>query len=406
MKSSSLRTPLLCLGLLSLAACGKGKDQGPQQQPPPEVGVVKVQPQTEPLRKSLVGRLSPFRSADVRARVSGLLLKRVYTEGSDVKQGQLMFQIDPAPYKAALNANLAVLASTQATYTNAHVVAERDRTLVPKGYVSKAQLDADEAAERSAAAAIKQAEADVETSRVNLSYTNVVSPIDGRAGQQQLTEGAIVGNGTADTGASSTLLTTVDQLDPLYVNFTVSVADLDRLRRAQTAGSVTLREQNQATVAVTLPDGSVYDQQGTLDFSDTTVNPATGAVNLRAKVPNAERILLPGQYVTINANLGERHNVFLVPQLGVQRDTAGAFTMVVGADGKVVRKNVTADETSGSNWIVTSGLQPGDQVVVSGLQRIKEGAPAKATPWQPDQSAPGAAKPGATQGGSKPANGQ
>jgi membrane fusion protein, multidrug efflux system len=406
MKSSSLRTPLLCLGLLSLAACGKGKDQGPPQMPPPEVGVVKVQPQTEPLHKSLVGRLSPFRSADVRARVSGLLLKRVYTEGSDVKQGQLMFQIDPAPYKAALNATLAVLASAQATYTNAHVVAERDRALVPKGYVSKAQLDADEATERSAAAAIKQAEADVQTARVNLSYTDVVAPIDGRSGQQQVTEGAIVGSATSDTGASSTLLTTVDQLDPLYVNFTVSVADLDRLRRAQTAGSVTLREQNQATVAVTLPDGSVYGQQGTLDFSDTTVNPATGAVNLRAKLPNAERVLLPGQYVTINANLGEQHNVFLVPQPALQRDTAGAFTMVVGADGKVARKDVIANDTSGSNWIVTSGLQAGDQVVVSGLQRIKVGAPAKATPWQPDQNAPGAAKPGAIQGGSKPANGQ
>lgn len=395
MKSSSLRTPLLCLGLLSLAACGKGKDQGPPQMPPPEVGVVKVQPQTEPLRKSLVGRLSPYRSADVRARVSGLLLKRVYTEGSEVKQGQLMFQIDPAPYKAALNANLAVLASAQATYTNAHVVAERDRALVPKGYVSKAQLDADEAAERSAAAAIKQAEADVQTARVNLSYTDVTSPIDGRSGQQQLTEGAIVGNSTADTGASSTLLTTVDQLDPLYVNFTMSVTDLDQLRRAQTAGNVTLTEQNKATVAITLPDGSVYGQQGTLDFSDTTVNPATGAVNLRAKLPNPDRTLLPGQYVSINANLGEQHNVFLVPQQGIARDVAGAYAMVVGADGNVARKAVTADNMSGGNWIVTSGLTSGDQVIVSGLQTVQPGKPAKASPWQPGQK-PGA--PGASAG--------
>ena len=393
MKSSSLRTPLLCLGLLSLAACGKGKDQGPPQMPPPEVGVVKVQPQTEPLNKSLVGRLSPYRSADVRARVSGLLLKRVYTEGSEVKQGQLMFQIDPAPYKAALNANLAVLASAQATYTNAHVVAERDRALVPKGYISRAQLDADEAAERSAAAAIKQAEADVQTARVNLSYTDVVSPIDGRSGQQQVTEGAIVGNGTADTGASSTLLTTVDQLDPLYVNFTMSVADLDQLRRAQSAGNVTLTEQNKATVAITLPDGSVYGQQGTLDFSDTTVNPATGAVNLRAKLSNPDRTLFPGQYVSINANLGEQHNVFLVPQQGISRDVAGAYAMVVGADGNVARKNVTADNMSGANWIVTSGLTTGDQVIVSGLQTVQPGKPAKASPWQPGQKpgAPGAA---------------
>lgn len=407
MKSSSLRTPLLCLGLLSLAACGKGKDQGPPQMPPPEVGVVKVAPQTEPLRKSLVGRLSPYRSGDVRARVSGLLIKRVYTEGTDVKQGQLMFQIDPAPYQAALNADLANLASAKATYANAHVQAERDRALVPKGFVSKAQLDADEATERSSAAAVLQAEAVVQTARVNLSYTNITAPIDGRAGQQQVTEGAIVGSSTADTGANATLLTTVDQLDPLYVNFTVSVADLDRLRRAQNSGNVTLKAQNKATVAVTLPDGTVYDQQGTLDFSDTTVNPSTGAVNLRAQLPNPDRTLLPGQYVTIDANLGEQHNVFLVPQAALLRDTVGAYTMVVGADGKVVRKNVTASDTSGTSWIVTSGLQAGDQVVVSGLQRVKEGAPAKATPWQPDQGAPGgAAQPGQAPAGGKPAGGQ
>jgi membrane fusion protein (multidrug efflux system) len=407
MKSSSLRTPLLCLGLLSLAACGKGKEQGPPQMPPPEVGVVKVQPQTEPLHKSLVGRLSPYRSGDVRARVSGLLLKRVYVEGSDVKQGQLMFEIDPAPYQAALNADLANLAAAKATYANAHVQAERDRALVPKGFVSKAQLDADEATERSSAAAVLQAEAVVQTARVNLSYTKITAPINGRSGQQQVTEGAIVGSSTADTGANATLLTTVDQLDPLYVNFTVSVADLDRLRRAQNAGKVTLAEQNKSTVAVTLPDGSVYDQQGTLDFSDTTVNPSTGAVNLRAQLPNPDRTLLPGQYVTIEANLGEQHNVFLVPQAALQRDTAGAYTMVVGADGKVVRKNVAASDTSGNNWVVTNGLQAGDQVVVSGLQRVKEGAPAKAAPWQPDQGAPGgAAKPGQAPAGGKPAGGQ
>ncbi|WP_266182657.1 efflux RND transporter periplasmic adaptor subunit [Dyella humicola] len=405
MKSSSLRTPLLCLGLLSLAACGKGKEQAPQM-PPPEVGVVKVQPQTEPLRKSLVGRLSPYRSGDVRARVSGLLLKRVYVEGSDVKQGQLMFEIDPAPYQAALNADLANLAAAKATYANAHVQAERDRALVPKGFVSKAQLDADEATERSSAAAVLQAEAVVQTARVNLSYTKITAPINGRSGQQQVTEGAIVGSSTADTGANATLLTTVDQLDPLYVNFTVSVADLDRLRRAQNAGKVTLAEQNKATVAVTLPDGSVYDQQGTLDFSDTTVNPSTGAVNLRAQLPNPNRTLLPGQYVTIDANLGEQHNVFLVPQAALLRDTAGAYTMVVGADGKVVRKDVTASDTSGTSWVVTNGLQAGDQVVVSGLQRVKEGAPAKAAPWQPDQGAPGVAKPGQAPASGKPAGGQ
>ncbi|WP_198670260.1 efflux RND transporter periplasmic adaptor subunit [Dyella sp. C9] len=402
MMSSSLRTPLLCLGLLTLTACGNGKQAAPQM-PPPEVGVVKVQPQSEPLRKSLVGRLSAYRSADVRARVSGVLVKRVYTEGTDVKAGQLLFQIDPAPYQAALNSAQANLASAKATYANAHVVAERDRALIPQGYVSRAQLDADEATERSAAAGVQQAEAAVVTAKVNLSYTNITSPIDGRAGQQQVTEGAIVGSSTADTGSSATLLTTVDQLDPLYVNFTMSVADMDQMRRAQQTGNVTLSQQNKATVTVTLPDGTPYGQDGALDFSDTTVNPTTGAVNLRALLPNPDRALLPGQYVTISANLGEQHNVFLVPQAALQRDTVGAYTMVVGADGNVVRKDVVATDTSGSNWIVTSGLKAGDQVVVSGLQRVKAGAPAKATPWQPDQKP---AAPGAAQAGAKPANGQ
>jgi multidrug efflux pump subunit AcrA (membrane-fusion protein) len=198
MKLSSLHTPILCLSLLALAACsGKGKDQGPPKMPTPTVGVVKAQLQSTTLNKDLVGRLSAFRSADVRARVSGLLLKRTYKEGTDVKQGQLLFQIDPATYKAALDSSLANLTSAKATYTNAHVVAERDRSLIPQGYISHAQLDSDEATERTAAAAIQQAQAAVASARINLDYTKVVSPIDGRAGQQQLTEGAIVGNGTS-----------------------------------------------------------------------------------------------------------------------------------------------------------------------------------------------------------------
>lgn len=389
MKFTSLRTPLLCLGLLSLAACGKGKEQGPPQMPPPEVGVVKAQAQSTPLTKDLVGRVSAFRSADVRARVSGVLLKRVYQEGTDVKQGQVLFEIDPAVYQAALNSAQANLASAQATYVNYHKTADRLRQLRPKNFVSQSDLDAAEANERSSAAAVKQSEAAVQSARINLSYTRVASPIDGRAGQQQVTEGAIVGNGAADTGSSSTLLTTVDQLDPLYVNFTVSSADLDRLRTAQTAGNVSLSDQAKTTVKVTLSDGSKYDQDGALDFSGATVDPTTGAVSLRAQLANPQRRLLPGTYVTITANLGEQHNVFLIPQLAISRDVVGAFALVVDPTGTVVRKNVTADNLVGGNWIVTSGLTAGDQVIVSGIQTVQPGKPAKAAPWQPDQK-PGA----------------
>lgn len=377
MSPSSLRTPLLCLGLLALAACG-GKEKQQAAPPPPTVGVVAVHPQNLPLSKDLVGRLSPYRSADVRARVSGVLLKRAYEEGSDVKKGQLLFQIDPAPLKALLAASQANLAQARASYTNAKVAADRVRELAPKGYVSKSDLDNALAAERTAAASVQQAQANVQTARINLGYASVTSPIDGRAGKQQVTEGALVGQSEA------TLLTTVDQIDPLYVNFTLGVNELDQMRSAQAAGDVTLAADNSASVAVSLPDGRTYNHQGTVDFSDTTVNPATGSVDLRAKVPNPEHRLLPGMYVTLKAQLGEQHKVFEVPQPALQRDTTGAYVLVVGKDGKVLRRNVTANQVSGNNWIVTDGLTANDQVIVSGLQTVKEGASAKAEPWKQD----------------------
>lgn len=378
MKPWSLRTPLLCLSFLTLAACsGNGKEQGPPQMPPPEVGVLKAQPQSSPLTRDLVGRLSPYRSADVRARVPGVLLKRAYDEGTDVKKGQLLFEIDPAPLKAALNASQASLAQAQATWTNNKVAAQRMRELAPKGFVSKSDLDNALAAERTAAAAVQVAQANVQTARISLGYANVTSPIDGRAGQQQVTEGALVGNGEA------TLLTTVDQIDPLYVNFTMSVDSMERMRSAQNNGNVTLASPDKASVQIALPDGSTYAEQGTLDFSDASVNPATGSVNLRAMVPNPKHSLLPGMYVTLKAKLGEQHKVFLIPQQAVQRDTVGAYVMTVGAEGKVERKDVTTADMIGGNWVVTTGLNAGDDVVVSGVQNVKAGAPAKATPWHP-----------------------
>ena len=377
MKSTTMRTLALGLGMAALAACGKSQPQGPQQMPPPEVGVITLQPQNAPLTKDLVGRLSAFRSADVRARVPGVLVKRTYEEGTDVKQGQLLFQIDPAPLKAALGASQASLAQAQASYTNAKVNAQRARELAPKGYVSKSDLDNALAAERSAAAAVQQARANVQSAQINLGYADVRSPIDGRAGQQQVTEGALVGQGEA------TLLTTVDQIDPLYVNFTMSVAELEQLRQAQGQGNVSLAGKASSSVRVTLPDGSTYPEPGTVDFSSTTVDPATGAVKLRARIPNPQHTLLPGMYVTLEASLGQRHNVFLVPQAAVLRDTVGAYVYAMGADGKVVRHDVVTSAMSGGNWIVTSGLNAGDKVIVSGVQNVKEGAPAKASPWQP-----------------------
>jgi membrane fusion protein (multidrug efflux system) len=384
----SLRTFLLCTGLALLAGCG-GKPAGaPPQMPPPEVGVATMQPQSVPLVRDTVGRLSAYRSADVRARVSGVLLKRSYEEGTAVDKGQVLFQIDPAPLQAALSASLASLASAQATYTNNRRNAERARQLAPKGYISRSDLDATEAAERSSAAAVKQAQAAVQSARIDLGYATVRAPIAGRAGKQQVTEGALVGQGAA------TLLTTVDQIDPLYVNFSIGADELDQLRNAQTGGDATLALQNTAKVRLTLSDGKPYGELGTLDFSGTTVDPATGAVALRASIPNPQHILLPGMYTHLQVTLGELHNVYLVPQAAVQRDPLGAYVLVVGKDGKVVRKNVQADTMHGGDWIVRSGLSAGDRVIVDGLPKAKEGAPAKAVPAK--QPAAGQPQPAAT----------
>lgn len=377
MKSSLLSTPLVCLSLLALSACGGSKENGPPKMPPPKVGVVAVQPQNSPLTRDLVGRLSAYRSSDVRARVAGVLIKRDYTEGADVKQGQLLFEIDPAPLKAALNAAQASLAQAQATYTNNEIAARRMHELAPKGYVSKSDVDNADAAERTAAAAVQAARANVETARINLGYASVTAPIAGRADQQQVTEGALVGSGT------DTLLTTISQIDPLYVNFTMSVDALEQMRQAQHNGKVTLAGEDKASVRITLPDGSAYDNPGSVDFSAATVNPATGSVNLRAIVPNPKHTLLPGMYVTLKAELGQQHKVFLVPQQAVQRDTVGAYVLTVGPDDKVARRDITSGDMVGGDWVVTQGLQAGEKVVVSGIQNAKVGEAASPTAWQP-----------------------
>jgi membrane fusion protein (multidrug efflux system) len=260
--------------------------------------------------------------------------------------------------------------------------------------VSQQTVDNADAAERSAAAKVKADEAVVKSARVQLDYTRVTSPISGVAGQQQVTVGAVVGSSTADTGTSGTLLTTVQQIDPMYANFTISSSDLATLQQAQTNGSVALTQQNQVKVKVSLPNGAPYGNAGALDFSDVTVNAATGAVNLRALVPNHERRLLPGMFVGLTVDFGTHNNVILVPQQGVLRDTVGAYVYVVGADNKVVRKDIEANDALNGNWIVTKGLAAGDQVIITGVQMAHEGAPVQPTPYQaPAPTAPAATGP-------------
>ncbi len=368
--------------LLMLSACGKG-DQAPAAggMPPPEVGVVVVKAGSVPLQQDMVGRLAPFRSADVRARVPGVVQKRVYEEGSDVREGQVLFVIDPAQLRAALGQSEASLAQMQATYANARASADRARQLLPQKFISRSDYDNALATERSAAAAVQAGKAALDSARINLGYATVRAPISGRAGKQQVTEGALVGQGAA------TLLTTVDQIDPLYVNFSMSVSELEQLRGLQDDGA------GNAEVQILLPDGTAYGQMGKLDFSGDVVDPATGAVALRARIPNPDKRLMPGTYVTIKTTMGQVANAYLVPQAAVQRDAQSAYVLVVGQDGKVVRKDIDAERSQGSHWIVTKGLAGGEQIIVSGLQKAQPGQPAKATPWQPPGAQPAAGQP-------------
>ena len=356
-------------GLALLAAgCGKSPAPAHAAPPPAQVGVITVRPESVPLTHDLVGRISATRQADVRARVPGVLQKRVYKEGSLVKAGQVLFQIDPAPLQAALDAAEAALAQAQATATNSHVTAERNRKLVASGLVSRSDLDNAEASERSTSASVQQAKALVESARINLGYTSVRAPIAGRASQQRVTEGALVGQSEA------TLLTTVEQMDPVYVNFDQAAADIEQVRRAQATGSVTLAADNKAIVQLTMQDGTPYGQSGTLDFADANVDPTTGAIALRALVPNSNQLLLPGMYVNVHLTIGTVNNAYLVPQAGLQRDDTGPYVLAVSADNQVVQKRVTGDVPRNTDWLVTGGLESGDRVIVSGVQNARPGA--------------------------------
>jgi membrane fusion protein (multidrug efflux system) len=372
---------VLALSTALFAAAGCSKDQAAAggapggAMPPPEVGVVMMHPTTVPIGKDLVGRLSAFRSADVRARVPGVLQRRLYEEGSDVRKGQVLFRIEPAPLQAAAAQARGALAQAQASAANARAFAERARGLIDGKFISRSDYDNAIAAERSSVAAVQAAQAAVQAADINLGYATVRAPISGRAGKQQVTEGALVGQG------EPTLLTTVDQLDPMYIDFSMSVGELAQVRTLGAARA-------DANVQVLLPDGTPYAHPGTLDFSGDVVDPATGAVSLRARVDNPDGVLLPGTFVTLKAVLGEERDAFLVPQAAVQRDAKGAYVLVVGKDGKVARKDIVTGRAQGADWVLHEGVAEGDQVIVSGLQRAIPGQPAKAAPMPAPGQAP------------------
>jgi membrane fusion protein (multidrug efflux system) len=383
-----------------LTACGNKKEApgASALPPPPEVAVVAVQPGTVVLSTELPGRLEASRVAQVRARVAGILQKRLFTEGSDVKVGQKLFTIDPATYEAALQSARAQLAQAQATLANASATAARDRPLVAAKAISQQTYDADVAAAKAAAAQVDAGKAAVRTASINLGYASVTAPISGRIGRELVTEGALVGQGEV------TQLATIQQLDPLYLNVTQTAADVIKLKQQLAAGKLA-RDAQGATVQVVMEDGSIYPFKGHLLFTDMTVDEATGDVLLRATVPNPRHDLLPGLFVRARLTQAQIDNAILLPQQAVTRGAKGDIVMVVGPDGAVAPRPVKIAGQQNGNWIVTGGLQSGEQVMVEGISKLMMGAKTvKPVPWQPAASAPGAAGASAASAPAAPAS--
>ncbi len=389
---SRSRLGLSAVGLcVVLAGCGQGPAPAGAGAPPPaEVGVVTVTPGDVGLITELPGRLEASRVAQVRARAAGIVQQRLFREGSDVKAGQVLFQIDAAPYQAAFDSAQASLAKAEANLMQAAAQAERYKPLAEAKAISQQEFVAAQAAHKQALADVAAGKAAVQTARINLAYASVSSPIPGRIGRSLVTEGALVGLGEA------TPLAVVQQIDPMYVNFTQSAAEVMKLRRALEAGQFKRAAGAEAaSVRVQLEDGTAYPRAGKLLLSDLTVDSATGQVTLRAEVPNPGGTLLPGLYVRVQLEQARASNAFTLPQQAVTRSAQGDTVMVVGADGKVKPRPVKVGGQQGGRWVILDGLQSGEQVMVDGFQKLRGDAPVKPVPWQPAGAKPAdaAAKP-------------
>jgi membrane fusion protein (multidrug efflux system) len=390
-----------------LAACGpKGAEPAPGNAPggglpPPEVGVVTVEPRAVGLTVELPGRLEASRVAQVRARAAGILQSRLFREGSDVKAGQALFQIDPAPYRASYESAQALLARAQANQTQASAQAERYKPLLEANAISQQDYVNAVAAQKQAEADVASAKAALTTAQINLAYASVVAPISGRIGRALVTEGALVGQGEA------TQLAVVQQIDPMYVNFTQSTTEVLGLRKALDSGKLARAAgAGAAAVRIVLEDGSEYARSGRLLFSDLTVDPTSGQITLRAEVPNPDALLLPGMYVRVRIEQAQASQAIVLPQQAVQRSPSGDSVMVVGADGKVSLRPVKIGTSQGGQWVVLEGLKPGEQVMVDGFQKLRGQAPVKAVAWQASAPAASAPKPASPAASSTAANGQ
>lgn len=367
-------TALVSAVALATLLSGCKKEEAAPAAQAPQVGVVTIQPQAFTLTSELPGRTSAYRVAEVRPQVNGIILKRLFKEGSEVKEGQQLYQIDPAVYEATLGNAQANLQATRS-------LAERYKQLIDEQAVSKQEYD-DANAKR------LQAEASLKSAQIDLRYTKVLAPISGRIGRSSFTEGALVSNGQADAMA------TIQQLDPIYVDVTQSTAELLKLRRDLESGQLQKAGDNTASVQLVLEDGSLFKQEGRLEFSEVAVDETTGSVTLRALFPNPDHTLLPGMFVHARLKAGVNANAILAPQQGVTRDLKGAPTaLVVNQENKVELRQLKASRTLGSDWLIEEGLNPGDRLITEGLQYVRPGVEVKVSeatnvkkPASPDQA--------------------
>ena len=371
------------LALFLLAGCGKKPPAAAP--PPPEVGVVTIQSGPLPITTELPGRIDPVRTAEVRARVAGILLKQVYREGSDVKAGDVLFQIDPAPLQAIYDSAKASLAKAEASVKQAQAQADRDAVLVKIHAVSQQDYDTAVSAAAQGNADVLAAKAALETASLNLGYTTVTAPISGRIGKAFVTEGALVGQNEA------TELAVIQQLDPIYFDFTQSSTEGLKLRQAFAAGKLKSVAPGEAKLTLLLEDGTVYPHEGKLLFSDVTVDPTTGMVTLRAEFPNPDDLLLPGMFARARLEQAVDQQAIAVPQRGVTYGADGNPTvMAVTPDNKVEVVPITVSSAVGDQWIVTSGLKAGDHVILEGLQKVQPGMTVKPVPFESSTNAPDA----------------
>jgi membrane fusion protein (multidrug efflux system) len=384
MRINILQISLLTASLL-LAACDKPQSQAsmPASAPPAEVGFITLAPQAVALTSEMPGRTAAYMVSEVRPQVGGIVQARLFDEGSDVKAGDVLYQIDPATYQASYDSAKAALAKARATLSSTRLKAQRYKELVAINAVSKQDYD-------DAAATLAEGEADVaadiaalETAKINLDYTKVTAPISGRIGKSAVTPGALV------TASQTSALATVQQLDPIYVDVTQPSIDYLRLKRALASGQLTRVGADQAKVKLLLEDGTTYPLEGVLQFSDVTVDQTTGSITLRAIFPNPQLELLPGMYVRAVLESGVDNQAILAPQLAVSRTAKGEATaFVLAAGDKVEQRVLQTGQTYGDNWVVTAGLQAGDRLIVSGLQKIRPGMEVK--PVEQSAAAPAA----------------